>query len=286
MNHRTIRILSIFSTGGLIFSGVLFFALMFIIQVVIPHFTDEEFVGRFAERNPIVLVLAALFFVFGMILVAFFILIQVYIISRKSSERKGNLQKLARDLNAVFLPNYNLPLLNQFASAFGFGETDSVWEVKQKHPLTGLTSNFISTQIQGRDVAFFNQTHYRGALVNRQGRKAVSQTFFLFKVHEAKFPLFCLQPIKLKNNLKPIDNIFQIDQNSPYRFFLYGESEHAVRKTFTPQVVNFFSSHPGLTTFASGQYILFYQHGQLIEPDQIMAFLNLFLNFINSMPKR
>ncbi len=208
--------------------------------------------------------------------------------SSQTADRRAELQKVAQEIGGTFLGTHPLPLLKHFADVFGYNESDSPFDSNDDHPLTGKMSNFFCADLQGQYVAVFDQTYYLPNYEVRRNlgsRFGYTQTFFLIRIKEANFPLFCLQPLRTPDNFtKNID--FPSHPNLSQKFILYSRDEPAVRQLFTLEVLNFFENNIAFTLFAGEKYLLIYQRNGIVSPNQIMASLNFIVNLANLFLKK
>ena len=64
-------------------------------------------------------------------------------------------------------------------------------------------------------------------------------------------------------------------------YLLRGDDENAIRELFTDEVLNFYEQDSRLTTEGSGNKLLFYRNGDLVEPEDIKSFLNEGFNVLS-----
>jgi hypothetical protein len=185
--------------------------------------------------------------------------------------RTAAMQQIARQLGGAYAGVYPIPLLDDLAQSFGYSESFTEW--KNKHPLTGMMSDFWSANVQGRKVAVFDQTNYVPNYLGPRRSDPYTQTFFLIEIKEAAFPLFCLQPVGVPDNFtRHLD--FPSHPLLPQKIIIYSRDEAAARPLFTPEVLDLIDKAVPFTLFAAGKYLVIYQIGKVVSPDQIITTLS------------
>lgn len=111
----------------------------------------------------------------------------------------------------------------------------------------------------------------------RSDTKVNIQTVICFTSAQDKWPQFRMTPENFLHKIGAVVGIQDIDfDNQPAFSGLYnlqGEHESEVRKCFTPEVLEFFGSRPGVTVEASEGTIVFYAFRRRMDAEQIEGFL-------------
>jgi hypothetical protein len=90
-------------------------------------------------------------------------------------------------------------------------------------------------------------------------------------------PGFTLRPEgtwdKISSWFKSNDISFDTHPKFSRSFVLRGQDEPAIRKLFTPQVLEYFEEHPGVSAEGSNETLLYYQHGKSVPSEGVSQFL-------------
>jgi hypothetical protein len=105
------------------------------------------------------------------------------------------------------------------------------------------------------------------------------QTVVAFRLDGPPLPAFSLRP---ETGLwRKIEHLFgyqeiNIAEHPAFssRYQLRGPNEAAIREVFTGEVLAFYEGLEGVTTEADGDRLLFYRHGNLVDPERIRPFLD------------
>ena len=123
------------------------------------------------------------------------------------------------------------------------------------------------------------------------------QTVIIFRSRQLSLPHFLMRPEKLRHKignsyLGDQDIDFESDQTAAEfstKYLLRGKYERAIRVLFTDKILTFFAAHPDkVFVGGSGDQLIFYREGNLIEPEDTPAFieegLEVFRLFASSQP--
>ncbi|MCS6852750.1 MAG: hypothetical protein NZ700_16455 [Gemmataceae bacterium] len=143
----------------------------------------------------------------------------------------------------------------------------------------------------GRDTTYANLLHGRAAhmevsivdqrFVTGSGktRRSHSQTVALVCSPALRLPSFTLGPENFLHKLMNLFGYQDIDFADHPRFsrmyLLRGPDEASVRELFTPETLEFFEEHPGLSVEGRGDRFALYRADQRVKPEGIRNFLEL-----------
>jgi hypothetical protein len=200
------------------------------------------------------------FFFFGGMLVIFVLAIVFSIFSEK--KRCQEMIALAGQLGLEFAAKGSpaIPHLDQFA-LFGRGSNRTFY-------------NTMRGSVEGVRVAVFD---YRFTTGSGKNRTTHQQTVCGIFDEQLDLPRFELKPEGFFSKLGALFGYQDIDfpENTEFsrKYVLRGESEEQIRAAFTPDVLAFFETRPGLYVEGGGDTIIFFKAGQRLKTVEIQGFL-------------
>ncbi len=192
----------------------------------------------------------------GMILLAVVGISASYYFENK---RKEAVQKVADTLGLSFYPDGDPALQSQMTNfnLFNKGRSRRMY-------------NMIHGEAGGVDLAIFDYKYRTGSGKNSSTH---NQTVVFIGAQDLNLPQFTLCPETFFARVGAIFGVDDIDFDSHPKFsdncYLTGSDEEAVRRTFTPEVLEFFEANPGITTDAYGRGFIFYRGGKREKPEVI-----------------
>ena len=173
--------------------------------------------------------------------------------------------------------------LQRIADSLGFSYDD-----KQTEKVSELLD---SSSMLGNEMFFdviggtFNGTYFAIGDFNimvGSGSKKRKQYQTYVVIHSGKLatPNFCLQPecalFRMAEGLLTrltgsVDIDFPTHPEFSDNYFLKGSDEDAVRKFFTPRVLEYFQANHGLSVEVFNGTLVFFRLGELVKPDDIQA---------------
>lgn len=134
--------------------------------------------------------------------------------------------------------------------------------------------NWMHGSGEGREVDLFDYAFVTG---HGKSKRTCRSTVVCLRFDGGGLPGFWLRPAgawdKMKSWFGRAAIIFDMHPQFSRSFVLRGESEPAIRKIFTPAVLEFYEQHPGLSTEALDRTLLFYRTGKRTRPADIGQFL-------------
>ena len=176
--------------------------------------------------------------------------------------------------------------LQVMADSLGFSYND-----EQTEKVTELLE---SSSMLGNEMFFnvlggtFNGTYFAigdfNITVGSDSRKRKQyQTYVVIHSGKLTSPNFCLQPEcalfrmaeGLLNRLTgSVDIDFPTHPDFSDNYFLKGSDEDAVRKFFTPRVLEYFQANHGLSVEVFNGTLVFFRLGELVKPDDIKTLID------------
>ena len=176
--------------------------------------------------------------------------------------------------------------LQVMADSLGFSYND-----EQTEKVTELLE---SSSMLGNEMFFnvlggtFNGTYFAigdfNITVGSDSRKRKQyQTYVVIHSGKLTSPNFCLQPEcalfrmaeGLLNRLTgSVDIDFPTHPEFSDNYFLKGSDEDAVRKFFTPRVLEYFQANHGLSVEVFNGTLVFFRLGELVKPDDIKTLID------------
>ena len=175
--------------------------------------------------------------------------------------------------------------LQVMADSLGFSYND-----EQTEKVTQLLK---SSSILGNEMFFnvlggtFNGTYFAigdfNIMVGSDSRKRKQyQTYVVIHSGKLTSPNFCLQPeyalFRMAEGLLTrltgsVDIDFPTHPDFSDNYFLKGSDEDAVRKFFTPRVLEYFQANHGLSVEVFNGTLVFFRLGELVKPDDIKTLI-------------
>ena len=176
--------------------------------------------------------------------------------------------------------------LQVMADSLGFSYND-----EQTEKVTELLE---SSSMLGNEMFFnvlggtFNGTYFAigdfNITVGSDSRKRKQyQTYAVIHSGKLTSPNFCLQPecalFRMAEGLLTrltgsVDIDFPTHPDFSDNYFLKGSDEDAVRKFFTPRVLEYFQANHGLSVEVFNGTLVFFRLGELVKPDDIKTLID------------
>jgi hypothetical protein len=181
----------------------------------------------------------------------------------RRKKRTAAFERVAAELGLSFSPQDNA----LFASELGWCELCS--RGRGKNAL-----NLMRGSNDGREISVFDYQYVTGY---GRSRRVTTSTVACLRSEGPPLPGFTLRP---KGTWDKISNLFggtkiDFDTHPAFSrsFVLRSQNEPAVRALFTPQVLDYFEQHPGISAEGSGDTLLYYRQGKRVPPDGVSQFL-------------
>jgi hypothetical protein len=201
------------------------------------------------------------FIIIGVIVVA--AVISYFVSNIRRKKRTEAFERVAGELGLSFSPQGS----EQLVSQFGWCELFSRGRGKK-------AVNLMRGSSEGREIAVFDYQYVKGY---GRSRRVISSTVACLRSDGPPLPSFLLRPKgawdKISNVFGGADIGFDTHPNFSRSFVLRSQRESAVRTLFTPQVLEYFEQHPGISAEASNDTLLFYRNGKRVPPDGVSQFL-------------
>ena len=127
---------------------------------------------------------------------------------------------------------------------------------------------------KGIDVLLFDYRYVTGTHRHHQNHQA---TVAAFHVVGESLPELSLQPEGLLHKIGGLLGYQDIDfEEKPgfsWRYLLRGPQEDAIRRLFTPEVLEFFENRPGWCLEAGGDWIIVFKRGSRVQAVELAEFL-------------
>jgi len=183
-----------------------------------------------------------------------------YLSERRRTEA---LAEIAGGLGFTFSPKDNEAFLSRFSGLYLFS-----------HGRSKKIQNLMRGTFSGVDVAIFDYKYVTGSGKNSHTWR---QSVICFEVQDCTFPTFSLRPEKVWHKLGSAFGAQDIDfEDYPTfssHYLLRGDDEGAIRRLFTPQVLEFYATVKGACAEGSSHRLLFYRQSHKVKPELIQAFL-------------
>ena len=174
--------------------------------------------------------------------------------------RVNALKSLADELRWEFAPDGN-EKLHQGLSRFHLSSRGA----------TSVLTNLMYGRCDGTDVALFEYEW-------TQGKQRVRQTVVWMQRRGTRMTEFALRPENVWRQLGgwPAHDDINFESHPEFSrsYLLRGDDESAIRELFTSDVLDFYERHPGLVTEGSGNKLLYYRDGVVVQPDELRAHLD------------
>jgi hypothetical protein len=187
-----------------------------------------------------------------------------YFVSRiRRRKRTEALQRVADEFGLTFFPQGAEEL------AIELGWCDLFSQGRAKKIL-----NLMRGSSGGRDIAVFDYQHVTGYGKNKRTSRT---TVALLRSEGPPIPRFSLRPKgawdKISGWFKSANIEFNNRPQFSRSYLLRGVNEPVIRVLFTEPVLDFFEVHPGLSTDAAGDTLLFFRPGKCVPPADVSQFL-------------
>ena len=207
----------------------------------------------------------------------------------------------AEQMGMEFSANGDSALLNQLDPTFDlFSKAERAFEL-------GLLRTGITNVLHGDSEQLGYGEEFEVRILDcwykegRQHRRVSSQTMICFHSPQLSLPQFSLRPEGLHQKIGSALGYQDIDFESHQtgaefskKYLLRGKdeqwmTEEKIRVLFTDKILTFFAAHPDkVFVGGSGDQLIFYREGNLIEPEDTPAFieegLEVFRLFASSQP--
>ena len=175
--------------------------------------------------------------------------------------------------------------LQVMADSLGFSYNDEQTEkVRQLLESSSMLGNEMFFNVLG---GTFNGTYFAigdfNITVGSDSRKRKQyQTYVVIHSGKLTSPNFCLQPeyalFRMAEGLLTrltgsVDIDFPTHPDFSDNYFLKGSDEDAVRKFFTPRVLEYFQANHGLSVEVFNGTLVFFRLGELVKPDDIKTLI-------------
>ena len=203
---------------------------------------------------------------------------------KEAKQRTKKLKDLAGQMGMKFSAKIDGALLERRQSAL-------IWSSRANITITNVLHG------DSEQLGYGEEFEVRILDRKRQaGRSVISQTVICFHSPELNLPQFSLRPEGLHHKIGSSFGYQDIDFESDRtgaefskKYLLRGKDEQKIRTLFTDKVLTFFATHPDeVCVKGSGDQLILYQDGKIIEPENISAFmeegLEVFRLFASSQP--
>ena len=176
--------------------------------------------------------------------------------------------------------------LHVMADSLGFSYNDEQTEkVRELLESSSMLGNEMFFNVLG---GTFNGTYFAigdfNIMVGSDSRKRKQyQTYVVIHSGKLTSPNFCLQPeyalFRMAEGLLTrltgsVDIDFPTHPDFSDNYFLKGSDEDAVRKFFTPRVLEYFQANHGLSVEVFNGTLVFFRLGELVKPDDIKTLID------------
>ena len=211
---------------------------------------------------------------FGLFIIAFFVIATIAIIylfyrlisasRKKEAERTRALKQLAPLLGLTHLEirrDQVHAALDKFRVAAG-GRRHSIW-------------NYLTGEYQGYAMTFFDHYYASGSGDNTTH---YHQSVVVLESSKAHLPRFTLLSEGLFSKIGDLFSQKDIDfPNHPEfsrKYTLKGENPDAIRRVFTPMILNYFTNNQGMHVEGGGSMLTVYRWDQRPPVEEVTRFLD------------
>ena len=201
------------------------------------------------------------YIVFGAFVV---IVVASFVVSHfKRKKRTEAFERVAGDLGLTFSPQGNEGLFTQlgWCELFSRGRDKKVL-------------NLMRGSNEGREIALFDYQYITG---HGKSRRTHSSTVACLRSDGTPLPGFTLRPEgtwdKISGWFGGTDMDFDSHPKFSRSFVLRGHHEVAVRRLFTPMVLEYYEQHTGISAEGLNDTLLYYRHGKTIPAEGVTQFL-------------
>ena len=184
----------------------------------------------------------------------------------------------AEQMGMEFSANGDSALLNQLDPTFDlFSKAERAFEL-------GLLRTGITNVLHGdsEQLGYGEEFEVRTLdFTYQSGKGTISQTVICFRSSQLSLPDFSMRPEyffhKIGSKLGSQDIDFESHPTAAEfskKYLLRGEGEQKIRALFTDKVLTFFAANPDeVCVEGSGDQLILYRDGKIIEPEDIPAFM-------------
>ncbi len=233
--------------------------------------------------------------IIGLILVGLLILH----VRKSSEQRTKKFKDLAEQMGMEFSAKGDKTLLARLSTFDLFDKPKTIPKIQWEQGVTNVLHGDSEQLGYGEEfeVRILDCWYKEG----RQHRRVSSQTMICFHSPQLSLPQFSLRPEGLHQKIGSALGYQDIDFESHQtgaefskKYLLRGKdeqwmTEEKIRVLFTDKILTFFAAHPDkVFVGGSGDQLIFYRDGNLIEPEDTPAFieegLEVFRLFASSQP--
>jgi len=213
-------------------------------------------------------------FIIGAVIFVIFIGSIIAFIIHKEKQRKLALKEFAIRNGLTYQENIE----NVFSENLHFKTFHTGHNKKTTNVLKGMKN--------GVDTTIFD---YKYTIGYGKNAHTYHQTFALARINKV-LPVFSLGPEKWFHKiaehmgLKDID--FEHYPEFSRLYLLKGESEHAIRNVFTPEIIKYFEQHivHGYLEVNNNE-LIYYDYHKRIKPENMQKFIDMFTGIVNQLNK-
>jgi hypothetical protein len=177
--------------------------------------------------------------------------------------RTQSLHQVASDLEFEFQPDGDRSFVNALGKLYLFNQGHS-----------RRLSNLMRGRLNDLEVAIFD---YRYVTGHGKHRRVWNHSVIAFGFQGVMLPGFSLRPENVWHKIGAWfgmqDINFQGHPNFSANHLLRGEDESAVRALFTDGVLRFYEQRPEISTEGLGDRLIYYRHGERVDPQRVGAFM-------------
>ncbi len=170
--------------------------------------------------------------------------------------------------------------------------SDFIYGTKQFKLFKEGHSSKVHNVIEGRksDVNFkiFDYIYGSGA---GQSSASYAQTIFFVKIENINIPRFIMSPESIFNKIgdKLTKNDIDFERYLTFskKYHLKGDEEDAIRSVFSDEILQFFEHRKKIISLeADGDTIIIYRRSKLVEPKDLVEFVDESLKMVQMFIKR
>jgi len=136
------------------------------------------------------------------------------------------------------------------------------------HPLNSFITESVSGRIDGMSFIICDGSY---DYLHGGRDEEFFQTLFAISIKDADFPLFGVEPKTFARNFQTLLNSYDIEFQTHPKFskshILYGEDEDSIRQLFVSEVLTFFESREGFSTFGYKNHLVMYRKKKQFSPE-------------------
>jgi hypothetical protein len=135
-------------------------------------------------------------------------------------------------------------------------------------------SNLLSGAIEDIDLFIFD---YQYTIGGGRNSSTPMQTVAVFGVRERDLPAFEMRPEGWCHRIGQVFGYQDIDFDEhpafSKQYLLRGGDEQAIRRVFTPELIEYLEQRDPISVEASGSFVMVYRPGKRVKPDHLAAFI-------------